>query len=71
MRAFFANFLRLFLQAFQSKGNILSEIVPLKGENEILRRAHHNSQRPLKGDLFHLTLKVPIFCSGKHTPLSE
>jgi hypothetical protein len=26
---------------------------------------------PRRGDLFHLTFEVPIFCSGKHPPLSE
>ena len=38
MIAFFTTLLRLFLQAFRSKGNILTENALLKKENEILAR---------------------------------
>jgi putative transposase len=38
MIAFFATLLRVFLQAFRSKGNILTENAVLKKENEILQR---------------------------------
>jgi hypothetical protein len=38
MIAFFGTLLRFFLKAFRSKGNILSESVLLKKQNEILTR---------------------------------
>jgi len=67
MIAFFTTLLRLFLQAFRSQRNILTENALLKKENEILlrrmgkKRAHFVGCEAEQGEL----LKLDILLSTK------